>query len=67
MTIETKELVISEELKEKNRSLKHSFEHLKDKFVNLIKLIKNRIFYKKNTKKIYGLFKGFIYSWSYRR
>lgn len=42
-----------EELKEENRSLKHSLDYLKDKFVILIKLIKNRIFSKKETREKY--------------
>lgn len=51
-----------EELKEENRSLKHSFEHLKDKFVNLIKLIKNRIFSKKETREKYMDFSRSLYT-----
>lgn len=51
-----------EELKEENRSLKHSLEHLKDKFVNLIKLIKNKIFSKKETREKYMDFSRDLYN-----
>lgn len=51
-----------EELKEENRSLKHSLDYLKDKFVILIKLIKNRIFSKKETREKYMDFSRDLYA-----
>ncbi len=59
--IDTKDDEI-EGLKEENCSLKHSFEHLKDKFINLIKLIKNRIFSKKETRERYMDFSRDLYT-----
>lgn len=51
-----------EELKEKNRSLKHSLDYLKDIFVIFIKLIKNRIFSKKETREKYMDFSRDLYA-----
>lgn len=51
-----------EELKEENRSLKLNLDYLKDKFVILIKLIKNRIFSKRETREKYMDFSRDLYS-----
>lgn len=51
-----------EELKEENHSLKSSLEHFVNKFTNLIRLIKNKIFSKKETGEKYIEFSRDLYT-----
>ena len=51
-----------DELREENHSLKSSLEHLVNKFTNLIKLIKNKIFSKKETREKYMEFSRDLYN-----
>ena len=53
---------VDEELKEENYSLKSSIEHLINKFTNLIKLIKNKIFSKHDTREKYMEFSRDLYT-----
>ena len=59
--VKTKDKEI-DELKEENYSLKSSIEHLINKFTNLIKLIKNKIFSKKDTREKYMEFSRDLYT-----
>lgn len=59
--VKTKDKEI-DELKEENHSLKSSLENLMNKFTNLIKLIKNKIFSKKETKEKYMEFSRDLYT-----
>jgi len=51
-----------EELREENKSLKFSLNQLKNKFTKLIKLIKDRIFSKKDTREKYINFSRDLYT-----
>ena len=59
--VKTKDKEI-DKLKEENYSLKSSLEHLINKFTNLIKLIKNKIFSKKETREKYIEFSRDLYT-----
>ena len=50
-----------EDLREENNSLRYSFNQLKNKFVKLIKLIKDKIFSKKDTREKYMNFSRDLY------
>ena len=51
-----------EDLREKNNSLRYSLNQLKNKFVKLIKLIKDKIFSKKDTREKYMNFSRDLYT-----
>lgn len=51
-----------EDLREENNSLRYSLNQLKNKFVKLIKLIKDKIFSKKNTREKYMNFSRDLYT-----
>ena len=51
-----------EELKEENHSLKSRLEHFANKFTNLIKLIKNKMFSKKEVREKYMEFSRDLYT-----
>ena len=59
--VKTKDKEI-DKLKEENCSLKSSLEHLINKFTNLIKLIKNKIFSKQDTREKYMEFSRDLYT-----
>ena len=51
-----------EDLREENKSLKYGLNQLKNKFVKLIKLIKDKIFSKKDTREKYMNFSRDLYT-----
>lgn len=51
-----------EDLREENKSLRYSLNQLKNKFVKLIKIIKDKIFSKKETREKYMDFSRDLYT-----